>query len=160
MQLISETYALMKLVLGFSEDQLQNVYSEWNKGELNGFLIEITANIFGKVDDKTGKRLVDEILDVARQKGTGMWTSQSAMELQVPVPTIDMAVAMRDLSVFEEQRETICKIYLRPLRRFSGDRDTFLTQLRGALYTAMIITYTQGLAVLAAASDKFEYHLN
>ena len=72
MQLISETYALMKLVLGFSEDQLQNVYSEWNKGELNGFLIEITGNIFGMVDDKTGKRLIDEILDVARQKGTGM----------------------------------------------------------------------------------------
>ena len=105
MQLISETYALMKLVLGFSEDQLQNVYSEWNKGELNGFLMEITGNIFGRVDDKTGKRLIDEILDVARQKGTGMWTSQSAMELQVPVPTIDMAVAMRDISVFEKQRE-------------------------------------------------------
>ena len=105
MQLISETYALMKLVLGFSDDELQNIYSEWNKGELNGFLMEITSNIFGKVDEKTGKRLIDEILDVARQKGTGMWTSQSAMELQVPIPTIDMAVAMRDLSVFEEQRE-------------------------------------------------------
>ena len=118
MQLISETYALMKLVLGFSDDELQNIYSEWNNGELNGFLMEITSNIFGKVDEKTGKRLIDEILDVARQKGTGMWTSQSAMELQVPVPTIDIAVAMRDLSVFEEQRQMADKIYPAPGNKF------------------------------------------
>jgi len=160
MQLISETYALMKLVLSFSEDQLQNVYSEWNKGELNGFLMEITGKIFGKVDDKTGKRLIDEILDVARQKGTGMWTSQSAMELQVPVPTIDMAVAMRDLSVFAEQRETACKIYLDPKTSFSGDKIKFLIQLRKALYVSMLTTYAQGFALLLAASDKYGYHLD
>jgi 6-phosphogluconate dehydrogenase len=160
MQLISETYALMKLILGFSEDQLQNVYSEWNKGELNGFLMEITGNIFGRVDDKTGKRLIDEILDVARQKGTGMWTSQSAMELQVPVPTIDMAVAMRDLSVFEEQRETANKIYLDPKSSFSGDKIKFLIQLRKALYVSMLTIYAQGFALLLAASDKYGYHLD
>ena len=160
MQLISETYALMKLVLGFSEDELKMIYSEWNNGELNGFLMEITSNIFGKVDEKTGKRLIDEILDIARQKGTGMWTSQSAMELQVPVPTIDIAVAMRDLSVFEKQREMAEKIYQYPETHFKGDRKKFLTQLRKALYVSMLTTYAQGFALLVAASDKYGYHLD
>jgi 6-phosphogluconate dehydrogenase len=160
MQLISETYALMKLVLGYSEDELKTIYSEWNNGELNSFLMEITSNIFGKVDEKTGKRLVDEILDVARQKGTGMWTSQSAMELQVPVPTIDIAVAMRDLSVFEKQREMAGKIYQYPETHFKGDRKKFLTQIRKALYVSMLATYVQGFALLTAASDKYGYHLD
>jgi 6-phosphogluconate dehydrogenase len=160
MQLISETYAFMKLVLGFSEDELQKIYSEWNKGELNGYLMEITSNIFGKVDEKTGKRLIDEILDVARQKGTGMWTSQSAMELQVPVPTIDMAVAMRDLSVFEEQREIADKIFQHREQQFTGDREKLLTQLRKGFYVAMLTTYAQGFAVLTVASDKYNYHLD
>jgi 6-phosphogluconate dehydrogenase len=97
---------------------------------------------------------------VAEQKGTGMWTSQSAMELQVPIPTIDLAVVMRDLSVFEGQRKKASVILRRPLRSLRGDRDAFLTSLRGALYAAMILTYAQGLAVLTAASDKLEYHLN
>jgi 6-phosphogluconate dehydrogenase len=160
MQLLAETYDLMKRGLGMKDDKMSEVYALWNKGELNSYLVEITSHIFSKQDEKTGKRLIDEILDVAKQKGTGMWTSQSAMELQVPIPTIDLAVAMRDLSVFEEQREIASAVLHRPLRRFSGDCDTLLTQLRGALYAAMIITYAQGLAVLAAASDKFEYHLN
>jgi len=160
MQLLAETYDLMKRGLGMNDDKMREVYALWNKGELNSYLVEITNHILSKQDEKTGQRLIDEILDVAKQKGTGMWTSQSAMELQVPIPTIDLAVAMRDLSVFEEQREIASAVLLRPLRRFSGDRDTFLTQLRAALYTAMIITYAQGLAVLAAASDKFGYHLN
>lgn len=160
MQLISETYALMKLVLVYSEDELKTIYSEWNNGELNGFLMEITSNIFGKVDEKTGKRLIDEILDVARQKGTGMWTSQSAMELQVPVPTIDIAVAMRDLSVFEKQREMAGKIYQYPETHFKGDRKKFLIQLRKALYVSMLTTYAQGFTLLAIASDKYGYHLD
>jgi 6-phosphogluconate dehydrogenase len=160
MQLISETYALMKLALNYSDEELKTVFSEWNKGELNGFLMEITSNIFGKVDDKTGKRLIDEILDVARQKGTGMWTSQSAMELQVPVPTIDMAVAMRDLSVFEEQREMADKIYRRPDINFNGNPENFITQLRKAFYVSMITAYAQGFALLSTASDKYGYHLD
>lgn len=160
MQLLAETYDLMKRGLGLNDDELHDVFSAWNNGELNGYLIEITSHIFSKVDEKTGKRLIDEILDVAKQKGTGMWTSQSAMELQVPVPTIDLAVAMRDLSVFEEQRKGVNGIVHQPLRCFRGERDTFLSQLQGALYAAMILTYVQGLAVLTAASEKFEYHLN
>ena len=160
MQLIAETYDLMKRGLGLNDDELREVYALWNKDELNGYLVEITSHIFSKPDEKTGQRLIDEILDVAKQKGTGMWTSQSAMELQVPIPTMDLAVTMRDLSVFAKEREQAGAIYQRSLRRFTSDRDTFLTQLGRALYAAMIITYAQGLALLAVASDKYKYHLD
>src|ERR1035437_1816929 len=160
MQLLAEAYDLMKRSLSMNDDEMGETYALWNKGELNGYLVEITGHIFSRQDEKTGKRLLDEILDVAEQKGTGMWTSQSAMELQVPIPTIDLAVAMRDLSVFEGQRKKASVILRRPLRSLRGDRDAFLTSLRGALYAAMILTYAQGLAVLTAASDKLEYHLN
>ena len=119
MQLIAETYDLMKRGLGLNDDELHDVFSAWNNGELNGYLMEITGHIFSKEDEKTGKRLIDEILDVAKQKGTGMWTSQSAMELQVPIPTIDLAVAMRDLSMFAKEREQASAIYQRSMRRFN-----------------------------------------
>ena len=160
MQLIAETYDLMKRGLGLSDDELHDVYTAWNQGELNGYLVEITGHIFGKVDEQTGKRLIDEILDAAKQKGTGMWTSQSAMELQVPIPLIDVAVAMRDLSMFEKEREQAGAVYQRSVRRFNSDHDTFLTQLGRALYAAIIITYAQGMALLAVASNKYEYHLD
>jgi 6-phosphogluconate dehydrogenase len=160
MQLIAETYDLMKRGLGLNDDELHDVYTAWNQGELDSYLMEITSHIFSKVDERTGKRLIDEILDVAKQKGTGMWTSQSAMELQVPIPTIDLAVAMRDLSVFEEQRDRASVVFQQPTFRFEGDRETFLTRLRCALYAGMIITYAQGMALLAAASDKYEFHLD
>ncbi|HZM05622.1 MAG TPA: NADP-dependent phosphogluconate dehydrogenase [Candidatus Saccharimonadales bacterium] len=160
MQLLAETYDLMKRGLDLNDDELHEVYALWNKGELNGYLVEITSHIFSKQDEKTGKRLIDEILDVAKQKGTGMWTSQSAMELQVPIPTIDLAVAMRDLSVFEKEREQASAIYQRPIRRFTGDRDTFIKQLGRALYAAMIVTYAQGMALLAVASEKYKYQLD
>jgi 6-phosphogluconate dehydrogenase len=160
MQLLAETYDLMKRDLGLNDNELHEVYALWNKGELNGYLVEITSHIFSKQDEKTGKRLVDEILDVAKQKGTGMWTSQSAMELQVPIPTIDLAVAMRDLSVFEKEREQAGTIYQRPIRRFTGDRDTFIKQLGRALYAAMVITYAQGMALLTAASGKYGYQFD
>ena len=105
MQLIAEIYDLMKRGLGLNDSELHDVFDAWNKGELNGYLVEITSQIFSQQDEQTGKGLIDEILDVAKQKGTGMWTSQSAMELQVPIPTIDLAVGMRDLSVFATERE-------------------------------------------------------
>jgi len=159
MQLIAESYDLMKRGLALNDDQLRDVYGQWNHGELNGYLMEITSHIFGKVDEGTGKRLIDEILDVARQKGTGMWTSQSAMELQVPVPTIDLAVAMRDLSVFAKEREQAGAVYQEAPRRFTGERERFLGQLCRALYTGTIITYAQGMALLAVASGKYRYQL-
>ncbi|MGA3019443.1 MAG: NADP-dependent phosphogluconate dehydrogenase [Bryobacteraceae bacterium] len=160
MQLLAETYDLMKRGLGLSDDELRDVYDTWNQGALNGYLVEITSRIFSKADEKTGKRLIDEILDVGKQNGTGMWTSQSAMELQVPIPTIDLAVAMRDMSVLEKQREIAGAIFKRPIRPFDGDRKAFLDELGRALHAGMIIAYAQGMAVLAAASDKYEYHLD
>ena len=159
MQLLAETYDLMKRGLGLNDDELHEVYAHGTRGtqRLSDGDHQPYLHQGGR---KTGKRLIDEILDVAKQKGTGMWTSQSAMELQVPIPTIDLAVAMRDLSVFEKEREQAGAIYQRPFRRFTGDRNTFLDQLGRALYAAMIITYAQGMALLAVASDKYEYHLD
>src|ERR1035437_8108378 len=151
MQLIAETYDLMKRGLALNDDQLRDVYSKWNNGELNGYLMEISSHIFGKVDETTGRRLIDEILAVAKQKGTGMWTSQSAIEL---------AVAMRDLSVFAKEREQSSAIYQRSIRHFNNGRDTFLAQLSHALFAGMIIIYAQGLALLAVASDQYDYPLD
>ncbi len=160
MQLIPETYDLMKRGLGLNDDELHDVFTAWNKGESNGYLMEITGHIFSKQDEKTGKRLIDEILDVAKQKGTGMWTSESAMELQAPVPTIDLAVAMRDLSVFAGEREQAGAVYQRSIKRFTGDRDAFLAQLGSALFAGTILVYAQGMALMTAASVKYEYHLD
>jgi 6-phosphogluconate dehydrogenase len=160
MQLIAETYDLMKRGLGLNDDELHDVYSTWNMGELSGYLIEITGHIFSRVDEKTGKRLIDEILDIGRQNGTGMWTSQSAMELQVPIPTIDMAVTLRNLSSLKNQRKKIGALLQRPKGRFEGDRDALLMQLHRALYVGLILVYAQGLSLLSVASEKYEYNFN
>ncbi len=160
MRLIAETYDVMKRGLRMSDNELGGVYDAWNKGELNGYLVEITSRIFSKVDERTGELLIDKILGVAGQKGTGMWTSQSAMELQAPIPTIDLAVAMRDMSMLEKQREAASKIYDRAIPPFNGDRGAFVAQLGHALYTAMIIAYAQGMTVLAAASEQYGYQLD
>jgi len=160
MQLIAETYDLLKRGLGFSNDQLHDVYAEWNRGELNSYLIEITANIFREEDARTSQRLIDIILDEARQKGTGKWTSQDAMDLQVPVPTIDAAVAMRDLSTYKDERESTSRRLSGPPRTYHGDRTALVSQVRRALYAAMILTYTQGMALLRQASHAYAYNLN
>ncbi len=160
MQLISETYNLMKQGMDLTNQQCQEVYSEWNQGELSSYLLEITSHIFGKMDDSTGKALIDLILPVARQKGTGMWTSQTALELQVPTPTIDIAVMIRDLSGLVEEREEISRSYSLALPRFSQDYDSFLLQLRHALFASTILVYSQGMTLLAAASQRYQYELN
>jgi len=160
MQLIAETYDIMRRGLGMSDDQLHAVYDQWDKAELNSFLMEITAQIFLQVDKQTGKRLVDVILDVARQKGTGKWTSQSSMDLVTPIPTIDAAVAMRDLSGFESDRLAASKLLSGPPTEFKGNRDELLSQLRRAMYAATIITYAQGMALLRTASQTYNYNLN
>lgn len=160
MRLIAETYDFMKRGLGLTNDDLHNVYDRWNHEELDSYLVEITAHIFHQPDDKTGKRLIDQILDVAGQKGTGMWTSQAAMDLQVPVPTIDAAVAMRNLSGFDQERELASKVYPRPVPHATGDRKLLIDQLKSALYTGMILTYTQGMALLTVASTHYKYELD
>ncbi len=160
MQLISETYDLLKRGLSLNDDEIHNAFGFWNQGELNGYLVEITGQIFSKQDEKTGKRLIDEILDVAKQNGTGLWTSQSAMELKVPTPTIDLAVAMRDMSVLMKQREQAESIYARPPRSLNDKQQICLVSLGRALLTGMIMTYAQGFALLAAASEKYQYNLD
>jgi 6-phosphogluconate dehydrogenase len=157
LQLIAETYDIMKRGLGLNNDELHAVYRSWNEKELNGYLIEITANIFSHTDEKTGKRLIDVILDSARQKGTGMWTAEDALELQVPVPTVAVAVAMRNLSAIEKERRQASKILEGPVAEFKGDRKYFIERLRNALYMAMIMTYTQGMNQLRAASRTYKY---
>ena len=160
MQLIAETYDLMKRGLGMDDDEIGETYASWDKGELNSYLVEISSHIFSQRDENSGQRLIDEILGVAKQKGTGMWTSQAAMELQVPTPTIDLAVAMRDMSVFTTERERAEAILRRNRQRLTEDRDTFLTQLSRAFHAAMIITYAQGMALLSVASEKYRYDLD
>jgi 6-phosphogluconate dehydrogenase len=160
MQLIAETYALMKLLAGFSDDQLHEIYSDWNETELNSYLIEITANIFARTDDTTGKKLINEILDVSRQKGTGMWASQNAMELHVPVPSIDIAVSMRNMSVLREDRLLAGNIYKSESKRLTADRKKFIEQLRRSMYLSMIMAYAQGFALMKEASEAYGYGLD
>ena len=160
MQLIAESFDLMKRGLHMNEDGLDSVFRSWNDGELNSYLMKITGDIFSIIDVQTGKRLVDEILDVAKQKGTGMWTSQSAMELQVPIPTIDAAVSMRDLSVLAEERQEASAKYQRAQRPFTGDRQLFLTRLGRALFAGTVSVFAQGMALLTVASDKYGYRLD
>jgi 6-phosphogluconate dehydrogenase len=160
MQLISESYDLMKRGLHLDNEKLHDVYRQWNQGELNSYLMEITAHIFRQKDEKTGKFLLDLILDRAKQKGTGKWTSIDAFDLQVPIPTIDIAVSMRDLSAHKEERKTAAEVFRGTENPPGGMGDYFLTQLKDALHAATIITYAQGMALLKQASSVYEYKLN
>ena len=160
MQLIAESYDLMKRGLGMSNEELHEVYKRWNNEELASFLIEITAEIFTKKDDITGGYLVDYVLDAAKQKGTGKWTTQEAMNLQVPVPTIDMAVAMRDMSALKGERETAGEILKGPEISINGSREKIVSSLKNAQYFSWIATYAQGMALLKKASEAKDYQLN
>jgi len=160
MELIAETYDLMKRGVGLTNDELHVVYNKWNQGELKSYLIEITSEIFLQRDDKTQDRLIDMILDEAKQKGTGKWTSWGAMDLQVPTPTVDAAVMMRDLSGYKVERKIAAQMIHGPKTIFKGNRDRFISQLRNALYASMIITYAQGMALLKQASNAYGYGLN
>jgi 6-phosphogluconate dehydrogenase len=154
MQLISETYDLLHRGLGLNNDELHKVYKNWNETEMQSFLVEITADIFLQEDDKSGNRLVDMILDKAGSKGTGKWTSQDAMDLPVSVPVIDMAVAMRDLSTYKDERIQAAALYKTVNTHIDVPREVFIQQLEDALYFATIICYSQGLAMLQKASSE------
>jgi 6-phosphogluconate dehydrogenase len=161
MQLIAESYAVLKHVLGLDNQELADVYSEWNEGELDSFLIEITSKIFTKKDDKSDKLLVDMILDRAAQKGTGKWTSQSALDLGVPLTLITESVFARGLSSMKEERVAASKVLAGPkAAKFSGDRSAFKESVRRALYMSKLISYAQGFAQLRAASDENEWNLD
>ena len=159
MQLISESYDLLKRGLKISNDELHEVYKLWNETELQSFLIEITSDIFLQPDDKASGRLIDKILDKAKQKGTGKWTSQDAMNLQVPLNTVDAAVSMRDMSAYKSERVNAAKIFPGKSLSYKGDKNDFITKLRSALYFSMITTYAQGMAMLLSASEEYKYNL-
>lgn len=159
MQLICEAYFLMKQLLGLSEKELHEIFAEWNKGELDSYLIEITADIFTKMDDETGKPLVDVILDTAGQKGTGKWTSQSALDLGVPLPLITESVFARFLSAMKTERVEASKILGGPKPQFNGDKQELVESIRRALYMSKICSYAQGFAQMRAASEEYDWNL-
>jgi 6-phosphogluconate dehydrogenase len=157
MQLISECYDLLHNGLGYTNDEMHRVFDEWNKGELQSFLIEISAVIFEKKDDKfPNKYLVDMILDKAGAKGTGKWTSQEGLDLPMPIPTIDSAVMMRNLSSLIEERNQAQSLYNTVLNKIDFDKKQFEQLLQDALYFATIISYAQGLAMLTTASVELK----
>jgi 6-phosphogluconate dehydrogenase len=161
MQLIAESYSVLKEVVGLSNKELGEVYTEWNKGELDSYLIEITSKIFSKKDDETGKDLVDVILDRAAQKGTGKWTSQNALDLGAPLPLITEAVFARVLSSLKTERVAASKVIKGPATKaFDGDRAAFIESVRRALYFSKVISYAQGFAQLRAASQEYKWDLD
>lgn len=160
MQLICEAYQLLKDVLGVNTQELHEIFAEWNKGELDSYLIEITTDIFTKYDDETGKPMVDVILDSAGQKGTGKWTSQSALDLGVPLSIITESVFSRFLSAMKEERMAASKVLGGPkAAAFEGDRKAFIEAVRKALYASKICSYAQGFAQMRAASEEYGWDL-
>ena len=161
MQLIAEAYDLLKQALDLSAQEFHDIFAEWNRGELSSFLIEVTANVFKKVDEESGKPLVDVILDKAGQKGTGKWMSENALDLGVAIPTITAAVDGRILSSQKEERVAAAGILTGPARKYTGESARKLIDaVRDALYASKICSYAQGMSLLKKASEKYKYSLN
>ncbi len=159
MQLIAESYHVMKAGLGLDNEELARIYSSWSTSALKGYLMEITARIFAKKDEGGDRSLIDMILDEAKEKGTGKWTAQDAMELRVPIPTVDMAVVMRDLSDRREERLKANSVLAGPEQRFSEEKGRFVEVLREAMRVAFVAVYAQGMAQLRTASHAYGYAL-
>lgn len=161
MQLIAEAYAILKDLLGLGAEELHQVFSSWNQGELNSYLIEITADIFKKIDDETGKPLVEVILDSAGQKGTGKWTSKNALDLGVPLPLITESVFARFISALKEERVAASRILPGPdAKEFAGDKEAMIEAIRKALYMSKICSYAQGFAQMREASEFYNWNLD
>jgi len=160
-QLICESYAILKDVLQMDAVQLADVFTEWNRGELESYLIEITSQIFRKIDPDTGKPLVDMILDKAGQKGTGIWTLQAAIRQYVVISTINAAVEARVISSRKEERVAASKVLPHPrARQFKSNRERLVDAVRDALYASKIVSYTQGMELLRSGSTTYDWNLN
>jgi 6-phosphogluconate dehydrogenase len=159
MQLISESYQIMKDLLGMSADEMHQVFAEWNRGDLDSYLIEITRDILG-TKDKDGAPLVDKILDTAGQKGTGKWTSVTALDLGMPLTLISEAVFARILSSMKDERVNASKILRGPTPKFTGDKNAFLADLGKALYASKIVSYAQGYQMMQAAAAEYKWDLS
>jgi 6-phosphogluconate dehydrogenase len=160
MQLIAETYEVMRKGLKMDNAAMGAVFARWNEGRLQSFLLDITRDIFAFHEPGDPAILLDHIKDEARAKGTGKWTSQVAMDLVTPIPAIDSAVAMRDLSKYKAMRVQAAAMYGDDIQALAVDKDVFLAQLEQAFYFAMITTYAQGMHLLASASVQMNYDLN
>jgi 6-phosphogluconate dehydrogenase len=160
MQLLSEVYAVLKNIVGLNNDELHQIFATWDKGILQSFLVEITADIFLRYDDENiNNRLIDVILDKAGQKGTGMWTSNSAMELHVPTPTINDAVTARDISIYKTERLQIEK-QKSIFTTTNINKEDVIQQLHDALYFGFVISYIQGFHLIYKASETYQYQIN
>ncbi len=159
MQLISEAYFIMKNLLGMSHADMSEVFSRWNKGDLDSFLIEITADILRKKDPETGRPMVEVILDKAGQKGTGKWTTQSALDMGVAAPTIAEAVFARCISAMKEERVAASKVLRGPSGGYSGNRDELVEAVHDALYASKICSYAQGFGLMKAAAQEYTWDL-
>src|SRR3954467_1239126 len=161
MQLICEAYAILKDVLGLAGNDLAEIFEEWNRGDLDSYLIEITSQIFRKIDPDTGKPLVDVILDKAGQKGTGLWTLQSALSQSVVISTINAAVEARVISARKDERVAASNVLPQPdLPKFTGDRNQLVQAVHDALYASKIVSYAQGMELLGAAGVAYKWNLN
>ncbi len=160
MQLIAEAYDVLNRGLSVSADELHDIFNQWNKGVLSSYLIEITSDIFKTKDPESGTPLVELVLDKAGQKGTGRWTSQIAMDLGVPTPTINAAVEARILSGYKDERQAAAAMFPKAEPAYSVDRSTFIYDVGDALYLAKICSYAQGMDLLRQASLDYEYELN
>jgi 6-phosphogluconate dehydrogenase len=160
MQLIAEAYDLMRRAAGMTADEMADVFDEWNRGDLESFLIEITAQILRVKDPETGRPLVDLVLDKAGQKGTGKWTSDIALELGVIIPTIDAAVDTRNLSAHKEERVEASRHVAGPQGSYDGDRAELVACVRDALYASKICSYAQGMNLIRAGSEKWGWGIN
>ncbi len=160
MQLLAETYEVMRKGLKLSNAEMYEVFSGWNAGRLQSFLLEVTADIFAYKEPGASDILLDGIKDEAKSKGTGKWTSQIAMDLVTPVSAIDSAVSMRDLSKYKAERVEASKLYATNYSGLDVDKDAFLIELEQAYYFAMIVAYAQGMHLLHAASAQYGYDLN
>ena len=161
MQLIAEAYDILKRTLNLSSQEFHDIFTEWNKAELSSFLIEITAKVFKKIDEETGKPLVDVILDKAGQKGTGRWMSTNALDLGTAIPTITAAVDGRILSAQKDERMSAANILSGPANKFKSESpQKLIDAVRDALYASKICSYAQGMSLLKKASDEYKYNLD
>jgi 6-phosphogluconate dehydrogenase len=159
MQLISESYYLMKHLLGMSNEEMHQVFAEWNRGKLDSYLVEITRDILG-FKDENGEYVIDTILDTAGQKGTGKWTAISALEMGIPLTLITEAVLARFLSALLEDRKAASQVLTGPDVQFAGDKAAFVQDLHDALYASKIMSYTQGYMLMRAAAAEYGWNLN
>ena len=159
MQLIGEAYHIMKDGLGMTPDEMHGVFKEWNEGELQSYLIEITRDILA-FKDADGQPLVDKILDTAGQKGTGKWTVISSQDLGIPITLIAEAVYSRCVSAMKNQRVQAAKVFKPTKSKFAGDRQRWIDDIRKALYASKIISYTQGYMLMRAAAEQYQWNLN